>query len=280
MSGARWLEYGWLNLSGGLAIAVDAQILVLLRFRTLTTRAATLRWAAAVGLTHLLFPLVGFLGGWVLLERYRMALLVYTVGSVLMAFLIGWILREATQPQEFGDDVGGNRAGEAVSFWASVLLVSYDALLSGPGKTVLFDRFPRALVLLSFLIVGILVAVFTLCAAWVARWLRGRLFSGSPMSALQLGRILASAIVLEIVVFSFFMVWSGVQSLRYLSGRWSIQVPLVSTLIMAIVLGGILSGWFYPQIRRTQTLNATLAMTGLEEAASNNTLACNDPPAV
>jgi hypothetical protein len=50
MSGARWLEYGWLNLSGGLAIAVDAQIVILPRLRTLSTRAAALRWAAAVGL--------------------------------------------------------------------------------------------------------------------------------------------------------------------------------------------------------------------------------------
>ena len=121
MSGARWLEYGWLNLSGALAIAVDAQIVVLLRFRTLSTRAAALQWAAAVGLTHLLFPLVGFLGGWVLLERYRMAVLVFPMGSVLIAILIGWILREATQPQKPGDHLGGDSTGGAVAFWASVL---------------------------------------------------------------------------------------------------------------------------------------------------------------
>ncbi|MEE8386910.1 MAG: hypothetical protein V3S01_13430, partial [Dehalococcoidia bacterium] len=120
MSGASWLEYGWLNFSGALAIGVDAQILILLRFRTLSTRAAALRWAAAVGLTHLLFPLVGFLGGWVLLERYRMAVLVFPMGSVLIAILIGWILREATQPQEPGDHLEGDSTAGAVAFGASV----------------------------------------------------------------------------------------------------------------------------------------------------------------
>lgn len=264
MSGARWLEYGWLNLCGALAIAVDAQILVLLRFRTLSTRAAAFRWAAAVGLTHLLFPLVGFLGGWVLLERYRMAVLVFPMGSVLIAILIGWILREATQPQKPGDHLGADSTGGAVAFWASVLLVSYDALLSGPGKTTFLDRFPSTLAVLSFVVVGLLVAAFTLCAAWVARWLHGRLISGSPMSPSQLGRIVTSAIVLEIIVFSFFMIWSGVQTLHHLPGRWSIQVPLSSTLMMAVVLGGILSGLFYRRIRRTQTHNATVATTGPE----------------
>ena len=151
-----------------------------------------------------------------------------------------------------------------MAFWASVLLVSYDALLSGPGKTVFLDRFPRTLVVLSFVIVGLLVAAFTLCAAWVARWLRHRLISGSPMSPSQLGRIVTSAIVLEIVVFSFFMVWSGLQTLHHLPGGWSIQVPLSSTLIMAVVLGGIISRLFYGRIRRTQTHNATVATTGTD----------------
>ena len=264
MSGTRWLEYGWLNFSGALAIAVDAQIVVLLRFRTLSTRAAALRWAAAVGLTHLLFPLVGFLGGWVLLERYRMALLVFPMGAVLIAILIGWILREATQPQKPGDHLGGDSTAGTVSFWVLVLLVSSDALLSGPGKTVFLDRFPSTLVVLSFVIVGLLVTAFTLGAAWVARWLRHRLISGSPMSAFQLGGIVTSAIVLEIIVFSFFMVWSGVQTFHYLPGRWGIRVPLSLTLIMAVVLGGIVSRLFYGRIRRTQTHNAAVATIGTD----------------
>ncbi len=250
MSGAHWLEYGWLNLTGALAIAVDAQIVVLLRFRTLSTRSAAWRWAAAVGLTHLLFPLVGFLGGWVLLERYRMAVLVFPLGFVLIAILIGWIVREATQPQKPGGNLGG------VSFWASVLLVSSDALLSGPGKTVFLDRFPQTLVVLSFVIVGLLVTIFTLGAAWVARWLRDRLVSGRPMSPFRLGGIVTSAIVLEIVVFSFFMIWSAAQTFQYLPGRWRLQVPLSSTLLMAVVFGGMISGLFYRRIRRTQTHNA------------------------
>jgi membrane protein implicated in regulation of membrane protease activity len=201
-----------------------------------------------------------------------MAVFVFSMGSVLIAILIGWILREATQAQKPGDHFARDSTGGSFSFWALVLLVSADALLSGPGKTVFLHRFPHTLVLLSFVIVGLLVAAFTLGAAWVARRLRHRLISGSPMSAFQLGGILTSAIVLEIVVFSFFMIWSGVQALHYLPGRWSIQVPLSLTLIMAVVLGGILSGLFYRRIRRTQTHNATVATTKTEGKVEDPTL--------
>ena len=145
MSFVDWCEYALVNLSAAAAIAIDACILVLLKFRGLSTRAVALQWAGAVGLTHVLFPMVGFVGGWFVIQRYRLAISVYSLGAILLGVLICLVLREAVDPHpdvENGSTRSGAAFTKALAFWIPVLNVSLDALLSGPGKTVLLERYP------------------------------------------------------------------------------------------------------------------------------------------
>lgn len=258
MSFIDWLEYALVNFFAATAIAIDACVLILVKFRDLSSNSVAIRWAGAVGLTHILFPMVGFIGGWILAERYHLAPFVYALGASLLALLIFVVIREAVaiHPQPGDPSPGSMSFPKALTFWIAVLSVSLDALLSGPGKTVLLERYPKSLAWLSFIIVGLLVALFTLVAGAVSRFLHKRFVEGRVMSPNKLARGMTAAIVGEVVLFSFFLTWSLAKSIEHLAGQNRLDVPLLYIGLLGIGLGGSISAFFYNKTKAAQLSRA------------------------
>src|SRR5687768_843845 len=93
-----WAEYFILNFFAATAIALDACLLVLLKFKDFSRATDALKWAAAIGFTHVLFPMIGFVGGWFVIEHYpSIEAGIYALGAILLAILICFVIREATE---------------------------------------------------------------------------------------------------------------------------------------------------------------------------------------
>lgn len=264
MSFLDWLEYTLVNFSAAAAIALDACILVILKFRIFSTQAVALRWAGAVGLTHVLFPMVGFIGGWIIIQKYHLAPIVYSLGAVLLGILISLIISEAVNPHPEAEDISDKSTSDYTKFlhfWIPVLSVSLDALLSGPGKTVMLERYPKQLAWLSFVLVGLLVALFTLIAGVVSRRLHGRWITGRLASPVSLAQGITGGIVGEFVLFSFFLVWCIAKSIDHIQGFAHITVSFSYVILAGIILGGTISAVFLRKINAAQLVKAKLAMT-------------------
>lgn len=261
-----WFEFASINFIAGAAIAIDASILVLVRFRDMTANSVAFKWAGAVGLTHTAFPMIGFVGGWLLIEFGDAAAIIYPIGAGLLTVLIIYILRESTNWYSGEDEtkesskMGGTRATN-VAFWAAVMAVSYDAFLSGPGKTVILERYPRELAWLSFLIVGLVVTAITLIAGLVSRVIHNRSLAGRINSPYTLAQTLTFGILCELTLFSFFLIWSVARSIQHLPGFKSYEAPLLYVLLSGLVLGGSLSITAYGKIKRAQVSHAEAAIS-------------------
>lgn len=259
MSLIDWFGFSFVNLFAASAIAIDACILVLLKFKDFATRTTALKWAGAVALTHSLFPLIGFIGGWAAIQLYDLAVGVYSLGAVLLGLLIFMVLRDSvTYPRCEGASNGQlSTVTKLLGFWIPVLFVSWDALMSGPGKTVLLERYPQEFAWLSFLMVGLLVGLFTLCAGEVSRRIHKRWIGGQLATAATLGRRLTAAIVGEVVLFSFFLIWCVVKVAENLLGQPDINLPLPYLVLAGLVTGATVSAPFYRKIRSAQEMRAT-----------------------
>lgn len=258
-----WSEYLLVNTAAASAIALDACILILLRFRDLSTRRVVLQWSGAIGLTHATFPMLGFIGGWFLIEQFNLAAGVYSLGAILLGLLICFILRESTKPNSGAEGVEpSNRAGAVgvLVFWIPVIYVSLDALLSGPGKTVLLERYPKELAWVSFVLVGLLVALFTLIAGGISRTIHISWIAGRFTSPARLAHVITAGILGELSLFSFFLVWCLVKVAEHLAGLDSLAVPFSYVVITGLVLGGAIIIVLYSKIKTVQLQNAESAL--------------------
>jgi len=235
-----WVDFAFLNVSEATAIALDACILIIIRFRDLRDNFQALKWAAAVGLTHALFPMVGFMGGWYLITEHGLAAPIYFVGAVALGFLIINVAKEALQglPEEDSESKAAPmRYGPVLAFWIPVLYVSIDAFLSGPGKTVLLDRYPSAYAWLSFLVVGLLVALFTVLAGAVSRSLHEKWISNNLRSPKGIVLGMTFGTVCEITLFSFFLIWCLTKFADELPGETLSGISFLYVIVAAAFVG-------------------------------------------
>lgn len=195
------------NLGIGIGIAADAMLATVARARSLRTPADALKWAAAVGLTHWLFPMVGFLGGWYLANQGVARALVYGLGGLLLCVYILQVLRERTSrtptPEESLVTPG---------FWLAVWGVSIDALITGPGKAAATAHWSSAQVAFSFPLVGLVVFVLVLGSCGPAILLHRRIQDGRGLPDPLLAMFFAVATWVELLVFSWFAVLSLVET--------------------------------------------------------------------
>lgn len=240
MTSAQWLEYGILNSTAAAAIALDACLMIMLRFRSLRTPRAVLLWAGAVGVTHVAFPMIGFAGGWWLIRQFHLDVWVYGVGVVLLVVLIRHVVTEAGDAEHGEAHSLDIRLGSLHGFWAPVLVVSLDALLSGPGKVVMVERYSERLAIASFVVVGVLVALFTAIAGWIAWQLRRRFSYASSGLEERLVGAGVIGIFLELSLFSFFLVWTLGKALQVSSvapawcASWTAALPIAIVVALAL----------------------------------------------
>jgi putative Mn2+ efflux pump MntP len=209
-------EYVAINLAVGLGIAADAIVATIGRFHRFRDNRAILVWAGAIGLTHWLLPLIGFVGGWYLAVEGGLAAIVYGAGAVIMIGFIGHVVHEARTVETASAQESGFLSAQSFQFWATVWSVSIDALVSGPGKTAATASWSKAQVWMSFPLVGAVVFLFVLSAAWPASLLRRRYVlavgQGSAdvtpatreLDVAKLQRFYTGSIWVELAIFCYF----------------------------------------------------------------------------
>jgi len=235
-----WVDFAFLNFFAATAISLDACILIIIRFRDLRDNLQALKWAAAVGLTHALFPMIGFMGGWYLITEHGLAAPIYFIGAVALGWLIMSVTKEALQQLPDVDSetqAAPMRYGPIMAFWIPVLYVSIDAFLSGPGKTVLLDRYPSAFAWLSFLVVGLVVTLFTVLAGAVSRSIHEKWVSNTLRSPKGIALGMTFGTVCEITLFSFFLIWCLAKFTEELPGAELSEISFLYVIGVAALIG-------------------------------------------
>lgn len=151
------------------------------RFKRFENIRDALTWAAAIGFTHTVFPMIGFIGLWYAASSFpSLKAGIYGVGFLIMVWFISDVVREvAGLNHEADDDEAENEndffyrfLSNHSRFWAAVWAVSIDALVTGPGKTAATAQWSQAQVLGSFPLIGIVVFSLVMLSAWPAIRLR------------------------------------------------------------------------------------------------------------
>jgi magnesium-transporting ATPase (P-type) len=253
-----WIDFAFFNFTAAAGIAIDACLLVLLRFRHFSHLSDAAKWCLAVGATHVVFPLCGFVLSWRVIAFFPpLTGYVYLAGAALLTLLVILVMRDVIAESPSDES--------SRTFSLAVLAVSWDALLSGPGKVVLLARYPSALAWLSFLLVGVLVAAFVFAASLVSlrlhRWWRAHALPSSRRFA----AFVLAAIIAELAVFNFFLVWSLTDALE------SFHQPLpFAARVVVWVLAMVPVALMLPRIAAVQQrrLVPVLALTPLDTSST------------
>lgn len=173
------IQYLLINGAIGIGIAADAVIATIGRFRRFETIRDALAWAAAIGFTHTVFPMVGLIGLWYAASSFpSLKAGIYGVGFLVMTWFIVEVVREIAGLNEDEDEPEDEKdplyqfLAQHSKFWAAVWGVSIDALVTGPGKTAATAQWTQTQVLGSFPLVGLVVFGLVMLSAWPAIVLR------------------------------------------------------------------------------------------------------------
>lgn len=248
------LQYLLINGAIGIGIAADAVIATIGRFRRFERVQDALTWAAAVGLTHTVFPMIGLIGLWYAANSFpSLKAAIYGVGFIIMVWFITEVIREVAGLE--GDDDADAEAetdrdffyhflAKHSRFWAAVWAVSIDALVTGPGKTAATAQWSQLQVLGSFPLVGFVVFGLVMLSAWPAIMLR-RYWQANPHADPRgLARFTAIGSWVELTIFLYFaylaiaemLVALGIEPLInefVIAGVFSLS----TTLLLLILLG-------------------------------------------
>lgn len=143
----------------GIGIGTDVALATLARSQQLTKRKTIFIWVVGVSLTHTLFPMLGYL-----LTYFSVQVeptLTPLVG-VVAAFCIFWFLLNEMKSifDESNQCIEDTQRNDRLLVSLGLILaVSWDALWSGPAKSAQVIGWPELLVWISFLLVGIAVAL-------------------------------------------------------------------------------------------------------------------------
>lgn len=219
----------YVNLGVAAGIAADAMIATLSRFSSFPNGRAALKWGSAIGFTHWLFPLVGFIGGWYAAINTPLSTIVYMIGAVVMTWFVSEVVKEAAGLSNAGEDnIETSIWTSRKHFWAAVWGVSLDALITGPGKTSATAGWSEIEVWLSFPIVGFVVFILVMCATYIAKLLRDKntlSANGLDLSLQEtiditardrwkLGIFFTAGTWFEILIFSYFGLLALTQTVR------------------------------------------------------------------
>ena len=248
-------QYLLINGAIGVGIAADAVIATIGRFRRFENVRDAFTWAAAIGFTHTLFPMIGLIGLWYAASSFpSLKAAIYGAGFLVMVWFITEVIREIAGLADDDDDDDADELekdrdffyrflSNHSKFWAAVWAVSIDALVTGPGKTAATAQWSQAQVLGSFPLVGLVVFGLVMLSAWPAIVLRRRWVDNKFDDPRGLARFTAIGSWLELSIFLYFaylaisemLLALGVQPLMsefYIAGGFS----LVTTAVLIIAL--------------------------------------------
>jgi putative Mn2+ efflux pump MntP len=142
----------------GLAIGLDVMLATLGVASSLTSAFQRIQWVVGVTATHTLFPLIGYLLTYYAAQH--IPALQFILG--LLAFIcIAWFLYSESQSADQDVEQGPG--------WLLILAISWDALWSGPAKSAQAQDWSELLIVLSFIIAGLIVALGAWLSLTIAR---------------------------------------------------------------------------------------------------------------
>ena len=250
----------------GLGIAIDVAIATLAQFRDRTMSLKT--WTLPVTITHILFPAAGYYSWWLLGETQP--LLLVPLGLIAFGLITLYLFEtfcdsiDRQPPFSISDRAKAllpKLREVGVSRTLMILAVSMDALWSGPAKaaqTVSGD-WSAALVLVSFVLAGLVVATVAQLALVAARTLYHVRFSDNSMLAL----------VLVVAKYWVFVILGGFGVLS-LWNAFSFQLGLgnlFTSMTIAAIIFAPLWGMFWGQLLIEQEREVA-EMHALEEPAA------------
>lgn len=237
------VQYLLINGAIGVGISADAVIATIGRFRRFDSVRDALTWAAAIGLTHTVFPMVGLIGLWYAASSFpSFKAGIYGAGSLVMFWFIAEVVKEAGGWGEETDAADAPETSDFLyqflakhsSFWAAVWAVSIDALVTGPGKTAATAQWTQAQVIGSFPLVGFVVFGLVMLGAWPALLLRKYWCDNRIRDPRGLARFTAIGAWIEIGIFLYF----AFLALLEMAIALGVQ-PAMSEFFLAGILGAI-----------------------------------------
>ncbi len=206
------VQYLLINGAIGIGIAADAVIATIGRFRRFESIKDALTWAAAIGFTHTVFPMIGLIGLWYAASSFpSLKAGIYGVGFLIMVWFITEVIREVAGFEGDEDDAPEDERdffyqflSRHSRFWAAVWAVSIDALVTGPGKTAATAQWSQAQVLGSFPLVGFVVFGLVMLSAWPAIALRRHWQENRFDNPKGLARFTAIGSWVELSIFLYF----------------------------------------------------------------------------
>lgn len=148
----------------GLGIGADVALATFLQANTMGNKRTVLFWIVGVSLTHTLFPMVGYLLAH--FSIYSAPMISPLIGLVAFSFIAYFVFNELNVGSE---DKSGSNNGKILVTLGLILTVSWDALWSGPAKSAQVIGWPDYWVWSSFLIVGLVVSVFSIVSYFLAK---------------------------------------------------------------------------------------------------------------
>jgi len=246
------LQYLLINGAIGIGIAADAVIATIGRFRRFECVKDALAWAAAIGFTHTIFPMIGLIGLWYAASSFpSLKAGIYGAGFLVMVWFITEVIREIAgfNTDDDADDSDEEKdflyqfLSRHSKFWAAVWAVSIDALVTGPGKTAATAQWSQAQVLGSFPLVGFVVFGLVMLSAWPAIALRRRWQQKKFDDPRGLARFTAIGSWIELSIFLYFAYLAVSEMILALGVRPIISEFLISggfslstTAVLLIVL--------------------------------------------
>ena len=148
----------------GLGIGADVALATFLQAKTMGNKRTVLFWIVGVTLTHTLFPMIGYLLAH--FSIYSAPMISPIIGLVAFSFIAYFVIDELDAGNEA---MNGSNNGQVLVTLGLILTVSWDALWSGPAKSAQVIGWPDYWVWSSFLIVGLVVALFAIVSYFLAK---------------------------------------------------------------------------------------------------------------
>lgn len=227
----------------GVGIGADVALATFLRAKAMVRKRTVFFWIFGVTLTHTLFPMVGYL-----LAHYSInsaPIISPIVGIVAFSFIAYFVMQELSTDSE--NDLDINHAQLLVTL-GLILSVSWDALWSGPAKSAQVIGWSEFWVWSSFLIVGSVVTLFSVCSYLLAKYVHIAMFQPKWL-VFDMGQWVQLSIV------SYFGLLA---LLRY---TFDVQWPWWILLMMSFVLIGVV-------LHRLQTKR--MAISEYEKRSESN----------
>lgn len=236
----------------GIGVAIDVFIATLVKYRDRDLSWKT--WTIPVVITHVSFPAFGYFMFWSLSASMPVAQAVLgVIGFVLVSLFIYEVICESADItpvfgiSSFIGKLFGFKEDDSRLF-ITVLVVSWDALWSGPAKAAQASAggWTTSEVILSFVLAGLVVAVIAELALFLAYFLRKQNFK-NPISMTRFN-ILGKYIELSVIGgFGVLSIWNGFSNSANLY-----HSIIISASILLIVFIMILQPLWKSQIREAR----------------------------